>query len=120
MEEHKTLDFPLRHLSIRVPWHDSGWVGSVCRAPKLNGACVKLKGIAAADKDREQPFAGQSLEELPAVQWPCCVDERSAFMAPFELELVKRKLPELMANVAKLNVPLLAEVGVGANWEEAH
>ena len=37
-----------------------------------------------------------------------------------ELELVKKKLPELMANVAQLNVPLLAEVGVGANWEEAH
>lgn len=37
-----------------------------------------------------------------------------------ELELVKQKLPELMAGVAQLNVPLLAEVGVGANWEEAH
>ncbi|CAN5742932.1 DNA polymerase I [soil metagenome] len=37
-----------------------------------------------------------------------------------ELELVKRKLPELMANVAQLHVPLLAEVGVGNNWEEAH
>ncbi len=37
-----------------------------------------------------------------------------------ELELVKQKLPELMATVAKLDVPLLAEVGVGGNWEEAH
>ena len=37
-----------------------------------------------------------------------------------ELDLVKQKLPELMANVAQLNVPLLAEVGVGGNWEEAH
>jgi DNA polymerase-1 len=37
-----------------------------------------------------------------------------------ELELVKRKLPELMAGVAQLKVPLLAEVGVGMNWEEAH
>lgn len=37
-----------------------------------------------------------------------------------ELDLVKQKLPELMANVAQLNVPLLAEVGVGANWEGAH
>ncbi len=37
-----------------------------------------------------------------------------------ELELVKRKLPELMAGVAKLKVPLTAEVGVGKNWEEAH
>ncbi|WP_036302019.1 DNA polymerase I [Methylotenera sp. L2L1] len=37
-----------------------------------------------------------------------------------ELELVKEKLPELMQNVAKLDVSLLAEVGVGSNWESAH
>jgi DNA polymerase I len=37
-----------------------------------------------------------------------------------ELELVKQKLPELMQNVAKLDVPLLAEVGVSGNWEGAH
>jgi DNA polymerase-1 len=37
-----------------------------------------------------------------------------------ELELVNHKLPELMQNVAKLDVPLLAEVGVSNNWEGAH
>lgn len=37
-----------------------------------------------------------------------------------ELTMVKSKLPELMQNVAKLDVPLLAEVGVGASWESAH
>ncbi|MDP3308659.1 DNA polymerase I [Methylotenera sp.] len=37
-----------------------------------------------------------------------------------ELELVKTTLPKLMENVAKLDVPLLAEVGVGSNWESAH
>jgi len=37
-----------------------------------------------------------------------------------ELALIKEKLPELMQNVAKLDVPLLAEVGVGSNWESAH
>jgi len=37
-----------------------------------------------------------------------------------ELELVKAKLPELMAGVATLKVPLVAETGVGRNWEEAH
>ena len=37
-----------------------------------------------------------------------------------ELELVKQKLPEFMQNVATLDVPLLAEVGVSNNWEGAH
>ena len=37
-----------------------------------------------------------------------------------ELELVKTTLPTLMQNVAKLSVPLLAEVGIGSNWESAH
>jgi DNA polymerase I len=37
-----------------------------------------------------------------------------------ELELVKENLPKLMTGVASLKVPLLVEVGVGSNWEEAH
>lgn len=39
-----------------------------------------------------------------------------------ELALIREKLPELMAQVGVgvLNVPLLAEVGVGANWDDAH
>ena len=37
-----------------------------------------------------------------------------------ELERVKLKVPELMSGVAKLDVPLVAESGVGMNWEEAH
>ncbi|WP_024972409.1 DNA polymerase I [Ralstonia pickettii] len=37
-----------------------------------------------------------------------------------ELAVVRERLPELMCSVATLRVPLVAEVGVGANWEEAH
>ncbi len=37
-----------------------------------------------------------------------------------ELSLVTSQLPIIMAGVAELKVPLLAEVGVGENWEEAH
>ncbi len=37
-----------------------------------------------------------------------------------ELDLIKTHLPRLMASVAKLDVPLLVEVGVGDNWENAH
>jgi DNA polymerase-1 len=33
---------------------------------------------------------------------------------------VRDVVPALMAGVADLRVPLLAEVGVGNNWEQAH
>ena len=37
-----------------------------------------------------------------------------------ELALVRAMLPQLMAGVVQLKVPLTAEVGVGKNWDEAH
>jgi DNA polymerase-1 len=37
-----------------------------------------------------------------------------------EVDVVRAKLPELMQSVAKLEVPLVVEVGVGDNWDRAH
>jgi DNA polymerase-1 len=37
-----------------------------------------------------------------------------------ELDWAREAIPRLMAGVAQLKVPLLAEVGVGANWDQAH
>jgi DNA polymerase-1 len=37
-----------------------------------------------------------------------------------ELDLIRESLPRLMASVAELAVPLEADVGAGASWEEAH
>ena len=37
-----------------------------------------------------------------------------------EIEWVRVEIPRIMAGVASLKVPLLAEIGVGANWEKAH
>ncbi len=37
-----------------------------------------------------------------------------------EVEWLKTEIPRLMAGVADLKVPLLAEVGVGPNWDKAH
>jgi DNA polymerase-1 len=37
-----------------------------------------------------------------------------------ELDWAREAIPRLMAGVAQLKVPLLAEVGVGPNWDEAH
>ncbi len=37
-----------------------------------------------------------------------------------EVDWLRTEIPRLMAGVAQLKVPLLAEVGVGKNWDEAH
>ncbi|MES2955164.1 MAG: DNA polymerase I [Pseudomonadota bacterium] len=37
-----------------------------------------------------------------------------------EVDWVRREIPRLMAGVADLKVPLLAEIGIGPNWEQAH
>lgn len=79
------MNYPLRHISIRVPWHDTGWDGRVCAAPRLNGACLKLKRIAEERDDAaEEAVAGKRLDELPQAKWPACAAERMGFMAPFE------------------------------------
>ena len=37
-----------------------------------------------------------------------------------EVDWVRVEIPRLMASVAALKVPLLAEIGMGPNWEKAH
>jgi DNA polymerase-1 len=36
------------------------------------------------------------------------------------VEWLQVAVPQWMAEVAELKVPLLAEVGVGLNWDQAH
>lgn len=80
-----SLNSPLRHISIRVPWHDTGWDGRVCTSPMLNGACLKLKRIAESRKDAaEEAVAGKFLSDLKQEEWPACAAERMGFMSPFE------------------------------------
>ncbi|MDQ3186565.1 MAG: DNA polymerase I [Pseudomonadota bacterium] len=47
-------------------------------------------------------------------------DELVLEVSDDEIETIKDELPQLMGSVAKLDVPLLVEVGVGPNWERAH
>jgi DNA polymerase I len=37
-----------------------------------------------------------------------------------EIDWLKAEIPRIMAGVAALKVPLLAEIGVGKNWDQAH
>jgi DNA polymerase-1 len=49
------------------------------------------------------------------------VHDELVFEAPEnEVEWVRAEVPRIMAGVATLKVPLLAEMGVGPNWDKAH
>ena len=49
------------------------------------------------------------------------VHDELVFEVPLdEVDWVRVEIPRLMAGVAQLKVPLLAETGVGENWEKAH
>jgi DNA polymerase-1 len=78
---------------------------------------IKLAMIAVDKWLATEKLNGEGLKTKLIMQ---VHDELVLEVPDSELELVKTKLPELMQNVAKLSVPLLAEVGVGSNWESAH
>jgi DNA polymerase-1 len=49
------------------------------------------------------------------------VHDELVFEVPIEeLDWLKQNIPSLMAGVANLKVPLLAELGLGENWDKAH
>ncbi|WP_312780977.1 DNA polymerase I [Acidovorax temperans] len=57
----------------------------------------------------------------PSIQMIMQVHDELVFELPeSEVDWLKTHIPRLMAEVAALKVPLLAEVGVGANWDKAH
>ena len=59
--------------------------------------------------------------EARATRMVMQVHDELVFEVPqAELDWARQAVPRLMAGVAELSVPLLAEVGVGANWDEAH
>lgn len=35
-----------QHISVRVPWHDDVWDGTVCQNPGENNACLRLTNIS--------------------------------------------------------------------------
>ena len=70
----------VQHLSIRVPWHDHGWDGTICQDPCGNTACLKLNGILdSKDEKVEAQICGQCIagheDEIP------CLSEGAAFMS---------------------------------------
>lgn len=67
-----------------MPWHDSGWNGTICSSPSHNSSCLKLVNIAESKNDEaEERNAGRSIKDLSQNEYPPCVMERATFMADF-------------------------------------
>ena len=73
---------------------------------------IKLSMVAV-----QEALDAQQRQTLVIMQ----VHDELVFEVPLaEVEWVKSEIPRLMAGVAQLQVPLLAEVGLGPNWDQAH
>lgn len=81
----------------------------------MQGTAADLIKMAMVDLQQWMEQKGLSTRLIMQVH-----DELVLEVPESELDVVCKTLPELMCNVATLKVPLVAEVGVGRNWEEAH
>lgn len=73
----------MKHLTMRVAWHDNGWDGTICREPSRNSFCLSLDRIREnRDDRRENELAGSLWNQLDQNDLPPCVAESGAFMNP--------------------------------------
>lgn len=71
----------MRHLTVRVAWHDNQWNGAICTAPSRNSSCIALERIRRERKDtRENALAGRAWGELAPGDLPPCIEESGGFM----------------------------------------
>src|SRR5688572_19318036 len=83
-----SYSLPLKHLTIRVPWHDLGWTGRVCANPLANTSCTVLNRIAQVrDEVHEATIRGSDWIEL-GMKLPPCAQERGGFMSETGYERV--------------------------------
>ena len=81
----------------------------------MQGTAADLIKLAMLQVQAELERAGKQSRIVMQVH-----DELVFEVPEAELDWMRSEVPRLMAGVATLKVPLLAEVGVGSNWEEAH
>lgn len=64
----------IKHISIRVAWHDNKWNGSICNHPTENSFCInlpriyELKDDDAEDKIKSKEWCNLTPEQLPPRQ----------------------------------------------------
>jgi DNA polymerase-1 len=119
--------------------HEQGYVetlfGRRLHLPEIN-ARNKQRQLAAERTAINAPMQGTAADiikkamvavdhwlaqvDLDAMMIMQVHDELVFEVAEGDVEALIKALPPLMADVVTLDVPLLVEIGTGANWDEAH
>ena len=73
---------------------------------------IKLAMIAVHEKMKEQGLRSQMILQVH--------DELNFNVPKEEVETMRKLVKECMESAVTLSVPLVADVGVGENWLEAH
>ena len=77
-----------QHISLRVPWHDMGWNGGVCKNPQLNQSCTRLKNIYENKNDALEMECSEckmcNIDELDKIP---CIREGGGFMSDDEIAI---------------------------------
>jgi DNA polymerase-1 len=81
----------------------------------MQGTAADLIKLAMIAVDRALREQGRATKMVMQVH-----DELVFEVPESELDWVRTEVPALMAGVAQLAVPLVAEFGIGPNWEQAH
>ena len=92
----------------------SGAERAAINAP-MQGTAADLIKLAMVEVQRVLDAEGRATKMIMQVH-----DELVFEVPEAEVEWVRTEVPRIMAGVAALQVPLLAEIGFGPNWDQAH
>jgi DNA polymerase-1 len=81
----------------------------------IQGAAADIIKIAMIDIDKKLKARDMNSKMLLQIH-----DELIFDVVPDELEILKKVVMTSMSEACQLEVPLIVDVGVGANWLEAH
>lgn len=72
----------IRHLSIRVPWHDTAWNGETCKNPYKNIYCNILKNIG---EKRRNCLECRELDINDESTYPPCIKENVSILKSIDI-----------------------------------
>src|SRR4051812_7239919 len=90
-----------KHLTVRVPWHQQKWNGTVCAAASDNSFCLDLDRIREHRDDAyEDSVSLRHFADLPIERLPPCRAESGAFMSAREIAQVRQHPYQTIAKAA--------------------